>query len=144
MARRQTAGASLRLIVELDGKGGARLTSVAQVNGQAPPSLSLEPIELGTRSGFWFEVQDTNGHTLYRRVTEDPRRTSTEVFTGDADSPLARAVIGPRPELFAPLIPDLAEGVYLEFFGSGLGAEEQAAVSLWRLDLRGSLEEKAR
>ena len=144
MARRQAAGVSLRLVVELDGEGGARLSSIAEVNALAPPSLSLEPIEPGTRSGFWFEVQDSSGHTLYRRATEDPRRTSTEVLTEDADRPLARAAVGPRPELFALLVPDLAEAVYLELFGSGLGAEEQAAVSRWRFDLRRSPEEQGR
>ena len=44
MARRQTAEASLRLLVEFDGEGGARLASMALVEAMAPPSLSLEPI----------------------------------------------------------------------------------------------------
>ena len=99
MPRQQTAGVSLRLVVEIDGDGGAHFAAVAPVKALAPPSLPLESVEPGTCSGILFEVQDSSGRTLYRRATEDPRRTSTEVRTDDRDRLLARAAIGPRPEL---------------------------------------------
>jgi hypothetical protein len=59
---------------------GFELVSTASLVSVLPPSDDL-PGEIGSLSGFWFELQDPDGVTLYRRVIGDPVRL---VFEGPA------------------------------------------------------------
>jgi hypothetical protein len=72
---------------------GFELVSTDSLVSVLPPSDEL-PGEIGSLGGFWFELQDADGVTLYRRVIGDPVRL---VFEGPAlDNGMEAARISAR------------------------------------------------
>lgn len=96
--------------------GSVRESSPRQeVDMVAPASEPIETEE--ERAGFWFEVQDGRGRTLYRRTIQDPSDPTVEVRSGDPERPLMRAPAGALPREFVVLVPEIGERPDLVFFG---------------------------
>jgi hypothetical protein len=113
LARRAAIGAALACLLAAAGGTGAQdppdptadrvtlrytesgfeLVSLTSLVNVLPPSDEL-PGEVGTVSGFWFELRNAGGETLYRRIIGDPVRL---VFEGPADeNPMEAARISAR------------------------------------------------
>jgi hypothetical protein len=76
-------------------------------------------------AGFWYELTDADGSTLFRRVQPNPTGPSVEV--PGPQGGLHRVDIE-RPEVvFDVLIPDLPEAAELRFFESEPRADDTAA-----------------
>jgi hypothetical protein len=131
MAARRT----LRLVFEYEGRD-VRLLSAERVAMTPPPSHELEAGEGAT--GFWYEVRDPDERTLYRRITENPVRMSTEVLTDDRERPLAREPVSEPRGHFVLHVPDVEEAATLLLVGSRPEDEPaaRAAEVLGRFDLR--------
>jgi hypothetical protein len=92
-----TPGAVHRVLLHY-GETGFELVSMTPLTSVLPPSEEL-PGEVGSLSGFWFELQNAEGQTVYRRIVGDPVRL---VFEGPDPLALAgRAQLSrsPTPEI---------------------------------------------
>jgi hypothetical protein len=101
-----------------------------------PPPSDPTPAQLRL-TGFWYELRDAQGRTLYRRVIQNPMQAA-EVRTDDPRRPLARQAISQPRGSFILLMPDLPEGESLVLFSSPLEPEAIAAPAqeIARFDLR--------
>ena len=131
MAARRT----IRLVFEYEGRD-VRLISSERVAMTPPPSHEIEAREGLT--GFWYEVRDPNERPLYRRMTENPIRTSVEVLTEDRERPLAREPVTEPRGHFVLHVPELEKAATLLLIGSPPEDEPgvRAAEELGRFDLR--------
>lgn len=88
-----------------------------------PPTEPAEP-KTG-QTGFWYELHDTDGRPLYRRIVQNPIRFDAEVFSPDPKESIRRIEL-PNPEgTFVLLAPDLGEARSVVLFSSPL--ERKAA-----------------
>jgi hypothetical protein len=95
------------------------------------------PIPERGQSGFWFEVRDSEGRTLYVKGMFKPVRFEVEVFPEDPkESPYWRRIANPRG-FFELLVPDIPQAEEVVLFSSpfdperaGEPAEEIARYSL--------------
>lgn len=129
------------------------LVSVTPLSTVLPPTDEL-PGELGSVSGFWYELQSTTGQVLYRRAIGDPvrlvfegadpeqrsagRGTKAKVGTrATAQAFPARVEAVPATRTFSVLIPRAAETDTLVLLGSPLspGTQAEAADELARIPL---------
>lgn len=98
-----------------------RLASIQKVEMLAPPSDPIRAQD-GQEAGFWYELRDGEGRTLYRRVIQNPIKFAFEVRS-DPERPLAwQKVSGPRGE-FVLLMPELEKAKTLVLFSSPLEPE---------------------
>lgn len=75
-------------------------------------------------SGFWYEVRDDRGRTLYCRAMFNPVRFEREVFPEDpAKSPHWVKIERPAG-IFELLVPDIPEAVEVVLFSSPFKPEE--------------------
>jgi hypothetical protein len=102
-----------------------------------PPSVEL-PDSVGRLAGYWFEVQNTEGKTVYRRRMTAPDIIYTESPTEDEPNTLRRADIVVPDKLFSVLVPRKSEARALVFFGQQAGPEKRMrpAAELGRVVLR--------
>lgn len=126
---------ALRAFFEYDGHD-VKLVSLQSLEMLAPPPQAIipRPDERGT----WFELRDGQGHTLYRRVIENPIGHDIEVLTDDPTHPLSRvAVEQPRGVfyLLAPDIPQARELVLVAEQRAEGGLEATAESAIYRFDL---------
>lgn len=69
-------------------------------------TLPSDPLQANEReSGFWFQVEDSNKNTLYRRVMDNPLRFDTETPTDDPRRPLYRVPLEKVNGVFHLLVP---------------------------------------
>lgn len=66
-------------------------------------------------TGFWYELQDDAGKTLYRRVIGDPTVPYREVSSPDGSF---TAIASPDPTTFDVVVPDMPEGAHVVFFAT--------------------------
>lgn len=66
------------------------------------------------RSGFWFELQNTDGRTLFRRVLFNPIRFGVEVFSDDPREPIRWQPVAEPQGLFELVVHCFAD---LQSFG---------------------------
>ena len=97
---------SLRLVFSYEGLD-VHLDSIQKVNIISPPSDWLEPNE--GEPGFWYELRDNEGQTVYRRLTTNPIKFQVEVRTEDEDRPLAWVNAEEPKGMFVLLVPDLLD-----------------------------------
>ena len=133
MARERQQPRTLRLFVAYSGTH-LRLLDRQSVEMIPPPGG--DDVE-ERRSGFWLELRDGNGRTVYSRVTQNPIRASAELLTDDRGRPIARAELAEVNGEFVLHVPDLPEAQVLVFMSSpagpaGLG---EPASEVARLDL---------
>ena len=108
---------ALRLIFSYTGQD-VRLVGRQRVEMTVPPSDPPAGDEQGL-SGFWYELRDDAGQTLYRRVVSNPIPTSTEVLTDDPRRPVAREeVAGDLQGVFVLLCPETEAARTVALFGS--------------------------
>lgn len=138
MAREREQPRTLRLLVAYS---GTDLRLLDRQSVEMIPSPADEPVG-APRSGFWLELRDENGETLYSRVTQNPIRFSAELLTDDPQRPVARAELGEVKGEFVLHVPDLREAQALVFMSTpaGLAALGEAASELARLDLKQPLQ----
>jgi hypothetical protein len=107
--------AVLRVTFRIDGEQ-IEIIDRERVAMMLPPSDELEA-DL-PRSGFWYELQDSDGNPLYRRMTSNPMSRQVEVPTGDPEQPLAYQEVERLSRVFSVIVPDVPEGRSVVFFAS--------------------------
>jgi hypothetical protein len=132
MAREREPQRTLRLFVAYSGTD-LRLLDRRSVEMIPPPADSVEE----QRAGFWLELRDAKGQTVYSRVTQNPIRFSAELLTDDRERPLTRAELEEVKGEFVLHVPDLPEAQVLVFMSSPAGpaALGEIASEVARLDL---------
>jgi hypothetical protein len=107
---------ALRVTLRVDGEQ-------MKIIDQKPVAMLVpasDELQIDTpQSGFWYELQDGEGHTLYRRLTsDDPTSKYVEVPTGDPEQPLAYEEVDQPRRIVSIVIPNVPEGRSLVFFAS--------------------------
>jgi hypothetical protein len=106
---------ALRLTFSYDRKG-IHLEEIQPLEGM--PTPPTDPIEHGPEAGFWYELRDAGGRTLYRQVAHDPLRQEVEVYTEGA--PIDRQAVEGYADTFTLLVPSLEGATTIVLFGSPL------------------------
>jgi hypothetical protein len=132
MARERQRPRTLRLFVAYSG-ADLRLLDRQSVEMVPPPGDD----DVERRSGFWLELRDREGRTVYSRVTQNPIRASAELLTDDRERPVARAELAEVKGEFVLHVPDLPEAQVLVFMSSPAGPAGlvEPASEVARLDL---------
>jgi hypothetical protein len=99
------ANESMRLTFSYDGDD-VQLLSRQKVAMIPPPSDPTD--ELNNANGFWLDVKDTSGITLYRRVMHPAVRTDSEVFSNDPAQTIHRTPIDEPKGTFTIVIPNIS------------------------------------
>lgn len=111
---------SLRLTFSYEGSD-VRLVSMKSIEMLSPPSDPIQTQE--GQAGFWYELRDAEGLTLYRRVIQNPIKFASEVRSDNPKRPLEwRKVIEPRGD-FVLIVPDLPQAKTVKLFSSPLEPE---------------------
>lgn len=110
-------GGSLRIFFEYEGNN-VNMVKMERV-AATPPPADPDPVKEG-EAGFWYELQDAEGKTLYRRVTQNPIKFAFEVTTGEPDRPLAWKQASEVRGSFPLLVPDLEQATTMVLFSSPL------------------------
>jgi hypothetical protein len=102
-----------------------------------PPSVEL-PDSVGRVAGYWFEVQNADSKTIYRRRMTAPEIIYTESPTEDEPHKLQRTDIVVSEKLLSVLVPKKSAARSLVFFGHPAGAEKRMrpAAEIGRVVLR--------
>jgi hypothetical protein len=106
---------AVRVTLSYQGKE-LRLVSRKVLSMRIPPSGPLEIPE--KQAGFWFQVEDANGHLLYRRVMHNPIQFDTETPSDDPERPLKRVPLSEPRGTFFLLVPFLREARTVRIFSS--------------------------
>jgi hypothetical protein len=79
--------------------------------------LPSDPMEgYAGHAGFWYELQDASGRTLYRRIVHDPTLPYREVPAPDGT--FTRVALHGATAALDVVVPDLHDGVDVVFFGT--------------------------
>ncbi len=99
-------------------EGTFEVVSSVPLNKTLAPTDSL-PAK-GQASGFWYELRSADGELRYRRVVADPTRLVYEgpVVTESGAVVTERAEAAARDRVFSVLVPRIAPGDALIFYGS--------------------------
>ena len=101
---------AVRLVVEYDGDT-LRVISRQEVAMATPPSDPVRGFEEET--GFWLELRDSKGQTLYRRVMHNPVASDVEAF--DPEKGITRHTVERKRGVFTVLVPALPEAQTVAF-----------------------------
>jgi hypothetical protein len=125
---------SLRLTLAYEGQD-VRLISRDALNTKAPRSDELAAPR--DQPGFWYELRDTEGRTLYRRIAHNPLQPAAEVRSDDPARPLAWQRRSESQGTFVLLVPKLDQAQHIVIFSSPLEPREagKPATELARFDL---------
>jgi hypothetical protein len=132
--RRRGNFPTLRLTFSYEGSD-LRLISRQRVEMMSPPS---DPVQAQKeQTGFWYEVRDAEGRTLYRRVIQNPIKFAAEVRSDDPERPLAWQEVSEPRGNFILLMPDLDRAHMLVLFSSPMepGAALGPAKEIAHFDL---------
>lgn len=124
---------TLRVTFAYDG------TTVRVVSRQAVdmrPTSSDPVYDYQGRSGTWFEVRDTTGRVLYRRMVQDLMPVDMEAPSGDPERPFTR-VKAERRGAFVLTMPNLSRAQSIVLFASPDEDPRKPAREIGRFDLRG-------
>jgi hypothetical protein len=110
---------SLRLQFDYDGEA-LRLVEQTRVRMIAPASPVPRP-KLGEQRGFWVELQNARGHTLFHRLVHNPLRASVEVHSPDGPPQILTG--RPQPGSFEVLVPDIPDATTVVVCGTPLDPE---------------------
>lgn len=112
-----------------------RLVSRKVLSMRTPPSAPLEIPE--KQAGFWFQVEDANGHLLYRGVMQNPIQFDTETPSDDPERPLKRVPLSEPRGTFFLLIPLLREAHTVCIFSSPFELEKatESAAEIMRFKI---------
>ena len=100
---------------------------------------------LGTKdnkSGFWYELADSNQNILYQKTISNPIQTDIEVFSNESKETIARQKVSESEGIFSLLIPDLPEAKTFSLFGNPIERNEvsmqKPSAKLFEMDLEGA------
>lgn len=80
-----------------------------------------EPVPLERdRVGFWYELQDSEEHTLYQRAIASPLKAAVEVSSDDPERPLKWQEMEHAQGHFVLYAPDIDEAHNIVLFNSPL------------------------
>lgn len=113
MSDRGASDRALRLRFEYDGRTMRQVARIP-VNMMVVPSDATQGYRGHT--GFWYELQDAAGKTIYRRVIHDPTIPYREVSSPDGTF---THVASQDLKTFDAIVPDVSEGADVVFFASG-------------------------
>jgi len=133
MAKRDVR--SMRLVFSYEGRD-VNLVSRQSVEMKSPVSDELQTRE--GQPGFWYELRDGQGRTLYRRITQNPIRYSAEVRSDDRTRPLEWQRKSEAKGTFVLHVPELEQARFLLVFSSPLEPAESGkpATEFARFDLQ--------
>jgi hypothetical protein len=121
MSEERTAGnetpRTVRLVFSY---GDDKIELVGQETVEMTPFPSEPTDEQLDFAGFWYELQDAEGRTLYRRVEESPLKGAVEVFSGDPQRPLQWQEIEQPQGFFVLFVPHIDEAQSVVLFSSSL------------------------
>ncbi len=131
--RQRSKRAALRLVLEHQ-NGEARLVDIQKVEMTVPLSDEVE----GSRAGFWYELVDSGGRPLYRRVIANPMTKSPEVRRDTPEEGLTHVEASEVRGTFVLVAPDLPELSNLVLYASpeGPGVSLEPAKPIARFDLK--------
>lgn len=104
-----------------------------------PSDPILKEGEAGRYSGFWIELRDGYGNTLYRHVMHDPLQMSVEVPADDPNQSFTRHRVKNPTGTFSVILPDLEPATSLVIFNSPPDPDEKGrmgAREIARFDYR--------
>jgi hypothetical protein len=123
------SGSALRLEVVYQA-GDVMIENARGVDMTLPPGDTV--LEAGVNSGYWYELRNASGETLYTRTFQDPSRIEVPLADGTMTTiPIPRCT----PVTVAADVPNRSDGVALVFFGSPHGTMKGAR-ELTRFTLR--------
>jgi len=108
---------AIRLTFSYEGKN-VKLLSQQKVSMLPPPSDTLKYNKKST--GFWYEIHDSSGLPIFRRVVHNPIQQAVEVRSDDRDRPLTWQEVKKASGQFVLMIPDLDKAAHLVLFSSPL------------------------
>ena len=108
---------AIRLTFTYEG-GRVEILSQQKVAMLSPPSDALNYNKKS--SGFWYEVHDSKGRPLFRRIIQNPIQQAVEVRSDDRDRPLTWQEVEKATGQFVLVIPDLEKASHLVLFSSPL------------------------
>jgi hypothetical protein len=104
---------SVRLTFEYE-DDTLRLTKAREIDKKPAPSDPLQGYE--GQAGFWFELRDAAGKTIYRRVMRNPMPVYYEVHA--AASPSTHLPVKTRSGTFEVVIPTPPPGAVVVLFST--------------------------
>lgn len=110
---------AMRLTFSYEGSN-VRLASMQRIEMLAPRSDPIRTQE--GHAGFWYELRDAEGRTLYRRVIQNPIKFAFEVRS-DPERPLAWQKVSEPRGNFVLLMPDIEQAKMVVLFSSPLEPE---------------------
>lgn len=128
---------SWRVTFEYDAQG-VRIVAQQRVAMLAPPD-DAELVERGD-AGYWVEVRDAEGRTLYRQVLATPLQHEYEVFSPEPGEGIRRVAAEEPAGVFQAVVPDI-EGAH-EIVLRGRPRPEEVATRSPRQLVKGRLRER--
>lgn len=131
----QNQNRTLRLTFAYEGHN---VTLISQQSAEMiPPPSEPEPLQEGL-SGFWYELQDENGQTLFQRVTYNPIRFETTVYSNEPEITMSMTKVDDPRGTFELLVPVIKEARTIVLFCSPLEPElaSEPATELIRFELK--------
>lgn len=127
--------AAWRLTFEYDG-ASVRLVAQQRVAMLAPPDDS-EFVERG-QAGYWIEVRDSRGRSLYNQILHDPIQQDYEVHSPEPGTTPTRVPVQHPKGVFQAVVPQLRGGTEIVLHGRGSRLElaERKAKQLVKATLR--------
>lgn len=92
-----------------------RLVASRAVDMRIPPSDPVDGYQ--GQAGFWVELRDSTGKTIYRRVLHDPIPTYHEVHSPPGTPP-THTPVGNRQGTFDVILPTPPPGSLIALFGT--------------------------
>jgi hypothetical protein len=105
---------ALRLTFAYSGDS-IRLVASRAVNMRVPPSDPVDGYQ--GQAGFWVELRDSTGTTIYRRIMHDPIPSYHEVHS-PRGAPQAHTPVRNREGAFEIVLPAPPPGSRIVFFGT--------------------------
>ncbi len=95
--------------------------NVVQLASQAEVDMTLlpeGPLAKTPEHGFFAELRDASGKTLFRRVMHNPMPTDMEVFSNEPGKPMGRVPGGPSEGSFSIVVPNHPDATEISLFSS--------------------------
>lgn len=123
LAKERENASALRLVFSYEGEN-VKMISKQRVDMKPPPSDPLTPAK--GAAGFWYELTDKEGRTLYRRIKQNPIEYAVEVRSDDPHRPLRWEKGKEVKGEFILVVPVIATAEVLTLFSSPLSAGKES------------------
>ena len=109
---------TLRFLFQYEGNQ-VQLVSQQSVTMIPPPPTSTHSPKEG-QEGFWYELRDSQDHSVYYRAVANPIPIECEVFSEDQNESICRQEVDVTRGTFVLLAPDLPEATSVLLFSPPL------------------------